>query len=268
MSRHSVLQLGELSGEVLLFGGPYSNLEAAQALLIEAERRSVSKERVICTGDVAAYCANPEETARLLNGRCVLVAGNCEKQLAADADDCGCGFEEGTACDRLSAAWYPYARAHISHHTREWFASAPDMVAFQNYGRRAVVLHGGATDIAKHVYPTSAEQVFEEEIAAATASVGPVDMIFSGHSGVAFQRQIGNVLWVNAGVIGLPPHDARNMTRFAVLSEDGVRFERLSYDHVTAATKMRRAGLPEGYSAALETGIWPSEDMLPAAMRR
>jgi pyruvate-formate lyase-activating enzyme len=28
---------------------------------------------------------------------------------------------------------------------------------------------------------------------------------------------------------------------------------------------MRRAGLPEGYAAALETGIWPSLDILPAA---
>jgi len=30
------------------------------------------------------------------------------------------------------------------------------------------------------------------------------------------------------------------------------------------AAKMRQRGLPEGYAAALETGLWPSCDILPA----
>lgn len=33
-----------------------------------------------------------------------LIAGSCEENLAAGALDCGCGFEEGTACDLLSRA--------------------------------------------------------------------------------------------------------------------------------------------------------------------
>jgi sulfatase maturation enzyme AslB (radical SAM superfamily) len=37
----------------------------------------------------------------------------------------------------------------------------------------------------------------------------------------------------------------------------------LSYDHATAAGKMRRAGLPEGYASALVSGLWPNCDVLP-----
>jgi hypothetical protein len=34
-----------------------------------------------------------------------------------------------------------------------------------------------------------------------------------------------------------------------------------------AAAKMRRRGPPEGYAAALETGLWPSCDILPPVER-
>ena len=46
---------------------------------------------------------------------------------------------------------------------------------------------------------------------------------------------------------------------------DGIAIEHRSivYDHVAAAGKMRRAGLPEGYALALSTGFWPSCDVLP-----
>ncbi len=41
----------------------------------------------------------------------------------------------------------------------------------------------------------------------------------------------------------------------------------LDYDYASAAQKMRAAGLPEGYARALETGFWPSLDILPQAER-
>jgi len=41
----------------------------------------------------------------------------------------------------------------------------------------------------------------------------------------------------------------------------------LDYDHAAAAAAMRMAGLPEGYAAALGSGIWPSCDVLPPAER-
>ena len=42
-------------GPALVFGGPYGNLEATQALLDEAARLGVPPRRIVCTGDVVAY---------------------------------------------------------------------------------------------------------------------------------------------------------------------------------------------------------------------
>ena len=56
-------------GPVLCFGGPYSNLQATQALFAEARRLGVPPGRIVCTGDVLAYCADPAkfnaETGRI-----------------------------------------------------------------------------------------------------------------------------------------------------------------------------------------------------------
>ena len=42
----------------------------------------------------------------------------------------------------------------------------------------------------------------------------------------------------------------------------------LTYDHGAAARRIRAAtGLPGAYADALESGIWPSLDILPAAER-
>lgn len=264
-----LVELGDLAGEVLLFGGPYSNLEAMRALIAEAARRGIPASRAICTGDLAAYGADAAATvAAFRDWGAVLVAGNCERQLAEGAADCGCGFDAGSACDLLSRGWYPHALAALDPAARAWLGDAPDMVLFTHAGRRYAVIHGGLTDVSRFLWPSSDAAAFAEEVAAIRAAAGPVDAVVAGHSGIAFQRRVAGVDWINAGAIGLPPHDGRPETRFAVLGAEGARICRLSYDHVGAARAMRAAGLVQGYERALETGLWPSEDVLPAELRR
>ena len=95
---------------VLVFGGPYSNLEATKAVLAQAEKLSISSDRVICTGDVVAYGADPIGTVALVRDAGIhVVQGNCDESLAAGAADCRCGFPAGSACERLSSAWFAYA---------------------------------------------------------------------------------------------------------------------------------------------------------------
>jgi hypothetical protein len=102
-------------GPLLVFGGPYSNLRATRALNAEAERRHIPPDRVICTGDVVAYCAEPDETTEAIRQwGCHVIQGNCEQQIAAGAADCACNFEAGSACDLLAKGWYPYATARVS----------------------------------------------------------------------------------------------------------------------------------------------------------
>src|SRR5690349_7837516 len=103
-------QLVEMDGPVLFFGGPYSNLEATEALLRAAPRLDIPPARMVCTGDVVAYGADAQATVDLVRAAGIrTVMGNCEESLGAGAADCGCGYAEGSACQLLSVAWYAHA---------------------------------------------------------------------------------------------------------------------------------------------------------------
>lgn len=264
-----IADLGEITGPVLVFGGPYSNLQATQALFARAKELGIAPERMICTGDVVAYCAQPAQTVEAIRAAgCVVLAGNCERQLARNALDCGCGFDAGTHCDLLSGGWYGHANRSVGAEAREWMAGLPDLMLFSHSGRRAAVIHGGMSDVSRFVWRVSDEAVFVEEIALIQEVAGPVDMVFSGHSGLMFQRRVGTVDWINAGAIGMPPHDGRVETGFAVLGPRGITFHRLPYDHCAAHAAMQAVGLVQGYDRALLSGYWPSEDVLPPVLRR
>ncbi|MEP3688680.1 MAG: metallophosphoesterase [Sulfitobacter dubius] len=196
-----------------------------------------------------------------------MVAGNCELQLASGAEDCGCGFAPGSNCDMLSGAWYAHAAQALAAEAKTWMGSLPDVTVFQHHGQRYGVIHGGVRNVARFIWSESAEAVFEEEWQALEEIVGPVDHIIAGHSGLPFIRETPRGRWINAGVIGMPPHDGAQQTRVALLDGGEVTFHRLSYDVAGAVADMAKAGLPRAYADALQSGYWPSEDVLPPGLR-
>jgi len=267
MSEERVMELAP-DGPLLVFGGPYSNLQATQAILAEAARRGIPPQRVICTGDVVAYGADAAACCDLIMASGIwVIAGNCEENLAAGALDCGCGFEEGTACDLLSRAWYAHANREVTAAHRAWMAGLPYRLIIRlPDGRSLAVLHGGARDISRFIFASAEHKDLADEIAATEC-----DGVIAGHCGIPFARQVGPGLWINAGAIGMPADDGTPRIWFAVLTpgEAGLSVEilPLQYNHAAAAAAMRAAGLPEGYAAALGSGLWPSCDVLPPAER-
>src|SRR5262249_937062 len=100
------LDLGD-SGPLLVFGGPYGNLQATEALFREAKRLGVPFDRILCTGDIVAYCGDPLATVQAIRESGIaVVQGNCEEQLGNGADECGCGFTPGMMCHALSREWF------------------------------------------------------------------------------------------------------------------------------------------------------------------
>src|SRR4029077_14100100 len=90
------IQFLRVDKPLMVFGGPYSNLEATRAVLDEAARLSISPGRIVCTGDVVDYGADAAATVDLVRDRVGhVVMGNCEQSLAAGSDDCGCWFPTG-----------------------------------------------------------------------------------------------------------------------------------------------------------------------------
>ena len=263
-----ITDIGELDAPVLLFGGPYSNLHATRAVLGEAARRGIAADHVICTGDCVAYCAHPVETLGVLREfGCGVVAGNCEKQLASYEDNCGCGFDTGSTCDLLSAGWYAHANRAIGRDDRAWMGELPDVITFVHNGLRCGVIHGGVTDVSRFIWSTSGDAEVLEELVKLQSLVGDISCVIAGHSGMAFQRKVEGVEWINAGVIGMPPHNGMPETRYTILREGAFEFHKLTYDNESAAQAMREAGLVQGYDRALLSGYWPSEEVLPDQLR-
>ena len=261
------LDLGELSGPILIFGGPYSNLEATRALRAEAGRRGIPAERTICTGDVVAYCGDPSATvAEIRDWGVHVVMGNCEESLAAASPDCGCGFDEGTACAVLAVDWYSHANAVLDAADRAWMAALPRRIAFRLNGVRLLAIHGSVSSINRFIFASTS---YSAKVADMTDL--KIDGIVGGHCGLPFSQIVGGRLWHNAGAIGLPANDGTTDVWYAVLESDGagiaVSHCRLGYDFATAAATMRCKGLPDGYARALETGLWPSLDILPPVER-
>ncbi|HVM78376.1 MAG TPA: radical SAM protein [Stellaceae bacterium] len=254
-----------MDGPVLVFGGPYSNLEATEAVLAEARRLAIPPERIVCTGDIVAYGADALATVAAVRAAGIAaIMGNCEESLAANSGDCGCGYAEGSACERLASEWYAHADRTLDAESRRWMGALPRRLVIEVGGRRLAVVHGGTRRINRFLFASTPEPVLREELAASAA-----DGVIAGHSGIPFSEIVGSKLWHNAGAIGMPANDATPRAWFSLLipTGQGLRIEHraLSYDHRAAAGKMRAAGLPAGYADALETGLWPSVDVLPAA---
>ena len=238
----------------------------------EAQRRAIPPERIICTGDVVAYCGHPEETIAMIRDWGIhVIQGNCEEQLAIAAADCGCGFDEGSACDRLAKSWYEFANARLSSQSRHWMGALPRTLEFDIAGVRAKVVHGGVRQINRFLFASQTA-----DLAAELESSGAA-LVIGGHCGIPFIRQHrrrrlvqsrrhrhARQRWHAQGLVW-PDRTGRRATDMGASLSLSVH--PLDYDHAAAAAAVRAGGYADPYAEALLTGLWPSLDVLPASER-
>ena len=264
----STIDIGDFTEPLLVFGGPYSNLAATEAMQAEAQRLEIPPERVICTGDLVAYCASPQATVDLIRAWGIhVVRGNCEESLASGALDCGCGFAVGTVCSTLSGQWYNYALQHIDAPTRDWFGTLPAALRLRFCGRPLQVVHGTPSQINRFVFASTPPQEKTGQLA-----LNDGTGLIAGHCGIPFGETLASQVWLNAGVIGLPANDGTPDGWYLLLGGDGERchasWHRLAYPAEVTAQQMQTAGLQCGYAETIISGLWPSEDVLPAAEKQ
>ena len=245
------------------FGGVYGNADALRALLKECS--GIAPESFVCTGDLAGYCAEGAEVCRMMQTELagsVIVRGNCERTIAADDDDCGCGFTTGSACDRLSVAWHAHAKSSISADDKQWMGGLPAQLTIEFGGRKIAVMHADAQTDNNFIFASTCESQKRAALAESEA-----DAVIAGHSGIPFTQDIGGRIWHNSGALGMPANDGTSRVWYAVWTEtaDGIRIEHrsLQYDVCAAQAAMEAAALPPEYRQTLQTGIWPSDDILP-----
>ena len=235
------------------------------AMRARAAELGIAPSSCICTGDIVAYCVEPEETiAAIRDWACHVIAGNCEEQLAAGAGDCGCGFEEGTEWDRLAKGWFAFANERISSLDRQWMASLPKTLSF-SAGRDLafLVVHGGIDIINRFVFRSQRPEI------AAELERADADVVIAGHCGIPFIEKIEQRVWFNPGVIGMPANDGTPDTWYGLIETRGdhiaLSTHRSGYHHYSAAAAVRKWAHANAYARI--TGLWPSLDVLPTEER-
>jgi len=259
--------LGIIEETVLLFGGPYSNYAATAAMQRRAMELGIPPQRIICSGDVVAYCGEPRETLDLVRDWGIhLVMGNCEESLAFGEADCGCGFDPASECSLLAVTWYDHANRLVSADQRQWMRSLPRLVDFFMSGAGLRIVHGSLNSINEFVYASSEQQPRLEQ-----ARDAGVDVVIGGHSGIPFGQRLEERYWLNTGVIGMPANDGGSHGWYLLLEPKGQGLEaswhRLEYDCEASRASTVAAGM-SAYGQALVDGLWPSVDILPVVERR
>ncbi|MEE8213947.1 MAG: metallophosphoesterase family protein [Alphaproteobacteria bacterium] len=279
-----MLDLGSVDGPVLCFGGPYSNVQATDAMLARARAWGLVPEQIVCTGDVVAYAADPVATVeRVRDAGIRVVMGNCEESLGFNAADCGCGFELDSACAQWSEVWFAHAASQLDEDALTWMRALPRQLRFTLAGRRFAVIHGGDEDISEYIFastPMAAKARIFERLSRNNPPDNPpgdpidavIDAVIGGHSGLPFTQLLGSRLWHNPGVIGMPANDGTPRGWYSILTaEDGgidIALHALDYDHAAAAGTLRSVNPDLPYAETFETGLWPNMDVMPETERR
>ena len=258
-----VIDVGTFNGQIMVFGGVYSNLPALERLMEIADELGIPAGNIICTGDIVGYCAEPEECVQRIRQWGVhAIAGNVEMQLRNREDDCGCNFNQGSRCDLFSRQWYPYAQARLSEASIQWMRTLPHHLRFAYGPARVCVLHGSCTDPSEFVFRSTPWARKQPDFEATQA-----DVILAGHCGLPFHHAQDGLLWLNAGVIGMPANDGTPRVWYLTLDiQEEVflyRHQSYVYDHESAASRMEQHRLPREYSETLRTGLWDNCEILP-----
>jgi predicted phosphodiesterase len=263
MTQTSIQNICQFGNRAFIFGGAYGNFQATQAILEKASALGFAASQMIFTGDMVAYCANPQETVNLIRNNVQhIIMGNCEEAIAQGAQDCGCGFEEGSECSLLSRQWYEFCKSEIDMDTAGWMGSLPRSLNVDIGGHVFMVTHSTPASINDFIFPSNLHTVKDD---------ANVDGYITGHSGIPFIGPLNDKLWINSGAAGMPANDGTTRIWYATIeaSDNHLILDTnyLDYDHDLAAQKMIEANLNNGYAECLKTGIWPSHDILPATER-
>ncbi|SEC31988.1 Calcineurin-like phosphoesterase superfamily domain-containing protein [Tenacibaculum sp. MAR_2009_124] len=256
------IQLDSITGNTILFGGVYSNLQALEALIQVAKEEGIAPENCFCTGDIVGYCAQPEKTVqKFIDWGANSIIGNVELQLRNGDEDCGCDFKAGSRCDTFSKSWYPYAQHLLSEESINWMQSLPDHICFTYAEKKMTLVHGSYENISEFIFKSTPWKQKEPSF-----TITDSDVIIAGHSGLPFVDKFQDKLWLNPGVIGMPANDGHPHVWYAILDDSNgfsFEFKTLKYDHSKANKLMIKNNLPKEYAKTLLTGFWDNMEILP-----
>jgi pyruvate-formate lyase-activating enzyme/predicted phosphodiesterase len=251
--------------KIAVCGGPYANPYALAAMLEDARARGC--ERIFCLGDLGGFGADCDGVWPLLaDHRVECIAGNYDIAIGRGDPDCGCGYVDARD-NRFAQVMYDHTLARTSRRFAAWMRDLPGELRETIGGVDAHMVHGSPLAVNDFLW----ESLPEDELRLRTEASG-ADVLLCTHTGIPWQRQVGETLVVNVGAVGRPANDGRTETWYAVLEladgEARAELVPVAYDWRAQAESMRAAGLPEPFAETIETGWWTTcLEVVPAAER-
>ena len=238
---------------IAVCGGVYSNPYALQAFVQDARARGA--EQLYCLGDLGGYGAEPDAVwPLLLDNDITVVAGNYDVAIGRGDTDCGCGYTDPRD-NEFAQLMYDYTLANTSRDFAQWMTTLPTERRMTLAGTDVHMVHGSTLALNDFWW----ESLSEVQHALRVQESG-ADLVLCTHSGLPWQKQVGDTLVVNVGVLGRPANDGRLEVWYALVELDGGRVSAelvpLAYDWQAQAASMRAGGLPEAFVETVETGWW------------
>lgn len=227
--------------------GNLAALEAAHDALL-----AQGAERVFHLGDLGGYAPYVNEVVGYLRQRGVQgVQGNYDYNVAADAPHCGCRYDNPAQAE-IAQRSFDWTKANASGATMEFMRSLPRSIKLEAHGRIIEVFH--ATPHKNNIYwrQDRTDKFFLEMAAHTEATV-----LVYGHTHVAYRRDMGGRVFINAGSVGKPKDgDPRACAALLEIDAENVasRFLRIAYDIEATARGIEASGLPVGLAQALREG--------------
>jgi putative phosphoesterase len=218
----------------------HANLPALEATF--ARVAELGADAVYCGGDLVGYGPHPNEVCQLIEQRVIpTIYGNYDYAIGRDLEDCGCAYIDphDREIGQLSVDW---TLAHTSDESKAFMRELPFDLRFELGGKRIRLVHGSPRKVNEYLFEDKPARTFER-----IAALADCDVLAFGHTHKPWVHEYEGVLFVNCGAVG-KPKDGDPRASFAVLrGAEGaieVSIERVAYDALAVARKMREVGLP------------------------
>ncbi|MDP3712455.1 MAG: radical SAM protein [Mycobacteriales bacterium] len=250
---------------IAVSGGVYSNPYALRAFVADARARGA--ERLFNLGDLGGYGAEPDAVwPILLDEGIECIAGNYDVAIGRGDTECGCGYTDPRD-NEFAQLMYDYTLAHTSRDYAQWMTTLDTERRLEVDGVSIHLVHGSTLALNDFWWESLDDLQHTLRVQESGA-----DLVMCTHSGLPWQKQVGDTLVVNVGVLGRPANDGGRHVWYALVDlEDGkatAELVPLEYDWEAQAASMRAGGLPEAFVETVETGWWTTcLEVVPPAER-
>lgn len=256
-----------LTMKIALFSDIHANIDALEPVLEDIKQKK--PDAIYCLGDLVGYAPYPNEVIDLIRSKQIpVIAGNYDKGVGLNSDDCGCAYktkeDEARGVESIL-----YTNKIINEANRQYLRSLPAHIRLE-FGVNSekwdlLMVHGSPRKINEYLFEDRDEKSMLRLMTKANAQV----LVF-GHTHKPYHKKNKdeNGLFkhaINIGSVGKPkdgdPRACYAMLHWNIdldLSNENcinVEFIRVEYNVEKAAKAVEKSPLPNEFADMLRNAI-------------